>query len=167
MKIIYANNFNHYNYYIKFMNSKLKKISYSIVLILILILAVCYLKWFTNGFTDIQLILININIIIYIIAFLCVPKLYTVISLKRLTSYNLLSKKQLEITDNKIIITFDTDKVSAFTITDIRGFQKLNNSLYIIRKDTNNALRFMPVIPLDIFENEESKKEFIELLSKK
>lgn len=171
MKIIYTNNYTNYTDYIKFINSKLKKISYSVVIVLTLILLWSYFEWFNNGFTDIQLILLNINAIIYIVAFLCVPKMYSIISMKRLTSfissYKLLSPKELEIKEKKIILTFATGTVNEFTIKDIKGFEKLNNCLYIIRKDTNNALRFMPIIPIDVFENEESKKEFKELLSKK
>ena len=87
MKIIYTNNYTNYTDYIKFINSKLKKISYSVVIVLTLILLWSYFEWFNNGFTDIQLILLNINAIIYIVAFLCVPKMYSIISMKRLTSF--------------------------------------------------------------------------------
>jgi len=171
MKIVYTNNYSNYTDYIKLINSKVKKISYLAVILLTLKLVHTYFEWFNNELTDIQLILLNINALIYIVGFLCVPKMHSVISMKRLTSfipsYKLLSTKQLEIHEKEIILTFDTDRVSKFTFKDIRNIQQINNCLYIIRKDTNNALRFMPIIPINVFENEEAKKEFIELLSKK
>lgn len=171
MKIVYTNNYTNYTDYIKFINAKIKKVSYLTITVLTLTLVCSYFNWLTNKLTDIQLILININIIIYIVGFLCIPKIHSVISMKRLTSfissYKLLSTKELEIKEKEIILTFATGTVSEFRIRDVKSINKFNNCLYIIRKDTNNALRFMPIIPIDVFENEESKKEFLELLSKK
>ena len=56
MKIIYTNNYTNYTDYIKFINSKLKKISYSVVIVLTLILLWSYFEWFNNGFVFLRCI---------------------------------------------------------------------------------------------------------------
>ena len=153
------------------MQLRLKYLGYFTATAITFILIRIYWEWFNTLLTNIQLILLNFAAIFPLIFFLYLHKIYKIISIKKLdqfiSKYKLLSPKQLEINEKEIILTFDMDRVSKFTFKDIRNIQQINNCLYIIRKDTNNALKFMPIIPINIFENQEAKKEFIELLSKK
>ena len=48
---------------------------------------------------------------------------------------------------------------------NIKNILEFEDCIYIFRSD-NNSLIYTPIIPNSAFENEEVKKEFIELLSK-
>ena len=90
--------------------------------------------------------------------------------IKKLNSFvslnNLLSTKKLEIKEKEIIFTFSNDKISKFEFKDIKNILQFKNYICILRSDVNSLI-FTPIIPNSAFENEEAKKEFIELLSKK
>ena len=56
--------------------------------------------------------------------------------------------------------------MSKFEFKDIKNILQFKNYICILRSDVNSLI-FTPIIPNSAFENEEAKKEFIELLSKK
>ena len=170
MKIVYRNDYNDYTNYITFVQTKLKYAEYLISCVFIFILISAYIDWFNDKLTNIHIILISFAAGIPLIIFLCFHKIYGLISIKKLNSFvslnNLLSTKKLEIKEKEIIFTFSNDKISKFEFKDIKNILQFKNYICILSSDVNSLI-FTPIIPNSAFENEEAKKEFIELLSKK
>ena len=164
MKIVYRNDYNDYTNYITFVQTKLKYGEYLISCVFIFILISAYIDWFNDKLTNIHIILISFAAGIPLIIFLCFHKIYGLISIKKLNSF--VSTKKLEIKEKEIIFTFSNDKISKFEFKDIKNILQFKNYICILRSDVNSLI-FTPIIPNSAFENEEAKKEFIELLSKK
>ena len=170
MKIIYKNDYNDYTNYITFVQTKLKYSEYLIACVFIFILISAYIDWFNDELTNVHIILISFAAGIPLIIFLCFHKIYGIISIKKLNSFvssnNILSIKQLEIGEEEIIFTFSDNVISKFKFKDIKNIIQFKDYICILRSDINSLI-LTPIIPNSAFENEESKKRFMELISKK
>ena len=81
-------------------------------------------------------------------------------------SYKVIPEKELEIYETEIVYKFSNNHVDKFSFDNIKNILEFEDSIYILRND-NKSLIYTPIIPNSSFKNEETKKEFIELLSKK
>lgn len=170
MKIVYKNDYNDYTNYITFVQTKLKYSEYFVAAIFIFILISAYIDWINGELTNIHIILISFAAGIPLIIFLFFHKIYGLISIKKLkyfvASNNILSTKQLEIREKEIVFIFSNNEISKFTFKDIKNIIEFKDYICILRSDVNSLI-FTPIIPNSAFENEESKKRFMELISKK
>lgn len=100
------------------------------------------------------------------------PKIFLLLNRKLFKTasklYKLSDKKELSINTTKEQINYSQspEEISSFKFDDIKYIIQNDDSIYIFRKDKPSPI-FTPIIPNNAFENEEAKKEFIELLSKK
>ena len=169
MKFIYTNTIDQYTNCLKVekLNLKILKKIFPIIFLIIFLIA-CFF-WFNHKITNIQIILVSFETLIPAIFFLYIPEIYFSISskiIKRLIlSYKVLPEKELEICENEIIYRFSNNHVDKFSFNNIKNILEFEDCIYIFRSD-NNSLIYTPIIPNSAFENEEVKKEFIELLSK-
>ena len=169
MKFIYTNTIDQYTNYLKLEKLKLKILKKIFPIIFLIIFLIACFFWFNHKITNIQIILVSFETLIPAIFFLYIPEIYFSISskiIKRLIlSYKVLPEKELEICENEIIYRFSNNHVDKFSFNNIKNILEFEDCIYIFRSD-NNSLIYTPIIPNSAFENEEVKKEFIELLSK-
>ena len=169
MKFIYTNTIDQYTNCLKVEKLKLKILKKIFPIIFLIIFLIACFFWFNHKITNIQIILVSFETLIPAIFFLYIPEIYFSISskiIKRLIlSYNVLPEKELEICENEIIYRFSNNHVDKFSFNNIKNILEFEDCIYIFRSD-NNSLIYTPIIPNSAFENEEVKKEFIELLSK-
>lgn len=170
MKFIYTNTIDQYTNCLKVEKLKLKILKKIFPIIFLIIFLIACFFWFNHKITNIQIILVSFETLIPAIFFLYIPEIYFSISskiIKRLIlSYKVLPEKELEICENEIIYKFSNNHVDKFSFNNIKNILEFEDCIYIFRSD-NNSLIYTPIIPNSAFENEEAKKEFIELLSKK
>ncbi len=170
MKFIYTNTIDQYTNYLKLEKLKLKILKKIFPIIFLIIFLIGCFFWFNHKITNIQIILVSLETLIPAIFFLYFPEIYFSISkkiIKRLIlSYKVLLEKELEVCKHEIIYKFSNNHVDKFSFDNIKNILEFEDSIYILRND-NNSLIYTPIIPISTFENEEAKKEFIELLSKK
>ena len=169
MKFIYTNTIDQYTNCLKVEKLKLKILKKIFPIIFLIIFLIACFFWFNHKITNIQIILVSLETLIPAIFFLYIPEIYFSISskiIKRLIlSYKVLPEKELEICENEIIYRFSNNHVDKFSFNNIKNILEFEDCIYIFRSD-NNSLIYTPIIPNSAFENEEVKKEFIELLSK-
>lgn len=169
MKFIYTNTIDQYTNFLKVEKLKLKILKKIFPIIFLIIFLIACFFWFNHKITNIQIILVSFETLIPAIFFLYIPEIYFSISskiIKRLIlSYKVLPEKELEICENEIIYRFSNNHVDKFSFNNIKNILEFEDCIYIFRSD-NNSLIYTPIIPNSAFENEEVKKEFIELLSK-
>ena len=169
MKIIYTNTIDQYTNCLKVEKLKLKILKKIFPIIFLIIFLIACFFWFNHKITNIQIILVSFETLIPAIFFLYIPEIYFSISskiIKRLIlSYKVLPEKELEICENEIIYRFSNNHVDKFSFNNIKNILEFEDCIYIFRSD-DNSLIYTPIIPNSAFENEEVKKEFIELLSK-
>ena len=169
MKFIYTNTIDQYTNCLKVEKLKLKILKKIFPIIFLIIFLIACFFWFNHKITNIQIILVSFETLIPAIFFLYIPEIYFSISskiIKRLIlSYKVLPEKELEICENEIIYRFSNNHVDKFSFNNIKNILEFEDCIYIFRND-NNSLIYTPIIPNSAFENEEVKKEFIELLSK-
>ena len=169
MKFIYTNTIDQYTNCLKVEKLKLKILKKIFPIIFLIIFLIACFFWFNHKITNIQIILVSFENLIPAIFFLYIPEIYFSISskiIKRLIlSYKVLPEKELEICENEIIYRFSNNHVDKFSFNNIKNILEFEDCIYIFRSD-NNSLIYTPIIPNSAFENEEVKKEFIELLSK-
>ncbi|CUO75099.1 MULTISPECIES: YcxB family protein [Clostridium] len=169
MKFIYTNTIDQYTNCLKVEKLKLKILKKIFPIIFLIIFLIACFFWFNHKITNIQIILVSFETLIPAIFFLYIPEIYFSISskiIKRLIlSYKVLPEKELEICENEIIYRFSNNHVDKFSFNNIKNILEFEDCIYIFRSD-NNSLIYTPIIPNSAFENEEVKKEFIELLSK-
>ena len=169
MKFIYTNTIDQYTNCLKVEKLKLKILKKIFPIIFLIIFLIACFFWFNHKITNIQIILVSFDTLIPAIFFLYIPEIYFSISskiIKRLIlSYKVLPEKELEICENEIIYRFSNNHVDKFSFNNIKNILEFEDCIYIFRSD-NNSLIYTPIIPNSAFENEEVKKEFIELLSK-
>ena len=170
MKFIYTNTIDQYTNCLKVEKLKLKILKKIFPIIFLIIFLIACFFWFNHKITNIQIILVSFETLIPAIFFLYIPEIYFSISskiIKRLIlSYKVLPEKELEVCKHEIIYKFSNNHVDKFLFDNIKNILEFEDSIYILRND-NNSLIYTPIIPISTFENEEAKKEFIELLSKK
>ncbi|WP_195988225.1 YcxB family protein [Clostridium sp. D53t1_180928_C8] len=170
MKFIYTNTIDQYTNCLKAEKLKLKILKKIFPIIFLIIFLIACFFWFNHKITNIQIILVSFETLIPAIFFIYIPEIYFSISskiIKRLIlSYKVLPEKELEICENEIIYKFSNNHIDKFSFNNIKNILEFEDCIYIFRSD-NNSLIYTPIIPNSVFENEESKKEFIELLSKK
>ena len=169
MKFIYTNTIDQYTNWLKVEKLKLKILKKIFPIIFLIIFLIACFFWFNHKITNIQIILVSFETLIPAIFFLYIPEIYFSISskiIKRLIlSYKVLPEKELEICENEIIYRFSNNHVDKFSFNNIKNILEFEDCIYIFRSD-NNSLIYTPLIPNSAFDNEEVKKEFIELLSK-
>ncbi len=170
MKFIYTNSIDQYTNYLKLEKLKLKIIKKIFPVIFLIIFLIACFFWLNHKITNIQIILVLLETLIPAIFFLYFPEIYFSISKKiiknLILSYKVIPEKELEIYETEIVYKFSNNHVDKFSFDNIKNILEFEDSIYILRND-NKSLIYTPIIPNSSFKNEETKKEFIELLSKK
>ena len=170
MKFIYTNTIDQYTNCLKVEKLKLKILKKIFPIIFLIIFLIACFFWFNHKITNIQIILVSFETLIPAIFFLYFPEIYFSISKKIIKSlillYKVIPEKELEICESEILYKFSNNQVDKFSFYNIKNILEFEDSIYILRSD-NKSLIYTPIIPISTFENEEAKKEFIELLSKK
>lgn len=172
MRLTYINTYNDYDKLLKFQLLKVEKRKYIFVYLFTPITLITLYLWSKNQLNNIQLILLLFYMLVPTIIGLLSPKIFLLLNRKLFKTasklYKLSDKKELSINTTKEQINYSQspEEISSFKFDDIKYIIQNDDSIYIFRKDKPSPI-FTPIIPNNAFENEEAKKEFIELLSKK
>lgn len=170
MRLTYINTYNDYDKLLKFQLLKVEKRKYIFVYLFTPITLITLYLWSKNQLNNIQLILLLFYMLVPTIIGLLSPKIFLLLNRKLFKTasklYKLSDKKELSINTTKEQINYSQspEEISIFKFDDIKYIIQNDDSIYILIKDKPSPI-FTPIIPNSAFENEEAKKEFIELLS--
>ena len=172
MKLSYTNTSKEYDELLKFNLLTTEKRKYIFFYIFAPMLMLFIYFWSRYLLTTNELIKLFSYMIIPSILGIFAPKLFLLINRKMFNwianDYNLSDKKEVLIDNDKeeIIYTqFGKMPPCNFKFKDIKRIVQNEDNIFIFRKDMQ-ASNFTLIIPNYVFENEEAKIEFINMLSK-
>lgn len=172
MRLTYINTYNDYDKLLKFQLLKVEKRKFIFAYLFTPITLITLYFWSKNQLTNIQLMLLLFYMLVPTIIGLLSPKIFLSLNGKLFKTasnlYKLSDKKELAIntTEEQINYLQSPKEISSFKFDDIKDIVQNDDSIYILRKDKPSPI-FTPIIPNSAFENEEARKEFINLILNK
>lgn len=171
MKLSYTNTSKEYDELLEFNLLRVEKAKYIFIYMFAPMLILFIYLWNRYLLTTNELIKLFSYMIIPSILGILSPKIFLIINRKIfnkvLKLLKISNKKELVIHEREEKITYiqSLEMSCNFKFSDIKNIIQNDDNIYIIRKDQSSPI-LTPIIPNYVFESEEAKIEFINMLSK-